>query len=66
MTLFQWESKHPHVFIIDKGDGFIGVHDTNAIQEFRRELWTLDDWLVMCVQAGVIWLRPRGTFRYLI
>ena len=61
MTLNQWESKHPHAWIIDKGDGYIGVHDTSAIQEFRWELWHLDDWFVSAVQAGVIWLWPKKT-----
>ena len=39
-----------------------GICDKTRLDLWKWELWTLDDWLIMCIKPGVVWLRPRGTF----
>lgn len=61
MTLREWadtNNVNPRVFDKPGYDRLMTVIDRSYPN--RADLWHLDDYVVTSVQAGTIWLAPRG------
>lgn len=62
MTLNQWLElpEANHYRPIHSHVRGVGIHDVQAIEPVRSDLWGLDDYRVSAVSGGAIWLESKA------